>query len=139
MNDIIDIEIILKRKKYPKVYSIGIILIVILLIITYIIFTYEYQSYYITYGKVVDNKLEVLMPLEDAKYLKSNSLIELDNKPYNYTINSISNDIVVDASYKNYQVFYLNINNLSNLNNYAYQVKIPKENEIIAKYLKKYV
>ena len=37
MNDIIDIEIILKRKKYPKVYSIGIILIVILLIITYII------------------------------------------------------------------------------------------------------
>lgn len=139
MNDIIDIEIILKRKKYPKVYSIGIILIVILLIITYIIFTYKYQSYYITYGKVVDNKLEVLMPLEDAKYLKSNSLIELDNKSYNYTINSISNDIVVDASYKNYQVFYLNINNLSNLNNYAYQVKIPKENEIIAKYLKKYV
>lgn len=139
MNDILDIEIILKRKQYPKIYNIGIILIIILLIITYMIFTYKYQSYYITYGKIIDNKLEVLIPLEDIKYLKNNSLIELNNTKYTYTIDNISSDLVVDASYNNYQVFYLSINNLTNLNNYVYQIKIPKENKILAKYIKKYI
>lgn len=139
MNDIIDIEIILKRRKYPRIYNIGTILIVILLIIIYIIFTYKYQTYYITYGKIVDNKLEVLIPIEDVQYLKNNSQIELNNKQYNYIIDSISSELIIDTSYKNYQVFYLSINDLTSVNNYAYQVKIPKENEIIAKYLKKYI
>ena len=52
MNDILDVEIILKRKKYSPIYNVGIILIIIFLIIVYILFTYQYQIYYISKGKV---------------------------------------------------------------------------------------
>lgn len=82
MNDILDIEIILKRKQYPKIYNIGIILIIILLIITYMIFTYKYQSYYITYGKIVDNKLEDTMEKGEYFVLGDNRGDSVDSEDY---------------------------------------------------------
>ena len=52
MNDILDIEIILKKQNYGFIYDIGFSLIVILLIFLYVSFVYEYKSYYISKGTI---------------------------------------------------------------------------------------
>ena len=138
MNDILDIEIILTRKKYPKIYNLGIIISIIILIFIYIIFTYNYQTYYISKGKVLNNNLELLVDIEDIKYITNNKVIILDGQAYNYIVSSIGNDLLVDETYNNYQYVYLKISNLNTLNNYVYEVKIPKENQKLVKYFKKY-
>ncbi|MGN1358040.1 MAG: hypothetical protein ACI4WU_01595 [Bacilli bacterium] len=138
MNDILDIEIILTRKKYPKIYNLGIIISIIILIFIYIIFTYNYQTYYISKGKVLNNNLELLVNIEDIKYITNNKVIILDGQAYNYMVSSIGNDLLVDETYNNYQYVYLKISNLNTLNNYVYEVKIPKENQKLVKYFKKY-
>lgn len=138
MNDILDIEIILTRKKYPKIYNLGIIISIIILIFIYIIFTYNYQTYYISKGKVLNNNLELLVNIEDIKYITNNKVIILDGQAYNYIVSSIGNDLLVDETYNNYQYVYLKISNLNTLNNYVYEVKIPKENQKLVKYFKKY-
>ncbi len=139
MNDILDIEIILKRKKYPKIYNIGLILTIIILIFIYIIFTYKYQTYCLLKGRVVDNQLELFVSIDDIKYIKNNNILEIDNVIYSYTIDKISSDMYLDENYHNYQYIYINIPNISNIENYVYEIKIPKENKIIAKYLKEYI
>lgn len=138
MNDILDIEIILTRKKYPKIYNLGIIISIIILIFIYIIFTYNYQTYYTSKGKVLNNNLELLVNIEDIKYITNNKVIILDGQAYNYIVSSIGNDLLVDETYNNYQYLYLKISNLNTLNNYVYEVKIPKENQKLVKYFKKY-
>ena len=138
MNDILDIEIILKRKKYSPIYNVGIILIIIFLIIVYILFTYQYQTYYISKGKVLDNKLELIVDVNDIKYIKNNSLIKLDDIYYHYSIEKISEELIVDNLYNNYQYVYLEVDGLKEKDNYVYQIKIPKEKQILAKYLKQY-
>lgn len=138
MNDILDIEIILTRKKYPKIYNLGIIISIIILIFIYIIFTYNYQTYYISKGKALNNNLELLVDIEDIKYITNNKVIILDGQAYNYIVSSIGNDLLVDETYNNYQYVYLKISNLNTLNNYVYEVKIPKENQKLVKYFKKY-
>lgn len=138
VNDILDIEIILTRKKYPKIYNLGIIISIIILIFIYIIFTYNYQTYYISKGKVLNNNLELLVNIEDIKYITNNKVIILDGQAYNYMVSSIGNDLLVDETYNNYQYVYLKISNLNTLNNYVYEVKIPKENQKLVKYFKKY-
>ena len=138
VNDILDIEIILTRKKYPKIYNLGIIISIIILIFIYIIFTYNYQTYYISKGKALNNNLELLVNIEDIKYITNNKVIILDGQDYNYIVSSIGNDLLVDETYNNYQYVYLKISNLNTLNNYVYEVKIPKENQKLVKYFKKY-
>ena len=138
MNDILDVEIILKRKKYSPIYNVGIILIIIFLIIVYILFTYQYQTYYISKGKVLDNKLELIVDVNDIKYIKNNSLIKLDDTYYNYSIEKISEELIIDNLYNNYQYVYLEVDGLKEKDNYVYQIKIPKEKQILAKYLKQY-
>jgi len=139
MNDILDIEIILKRKKYSKLYNIGLILIIILLISLYIIFTYKYQTYYISKGKIIDNKLELLVKIDDLSYINNNSKLKIDDKIYIYKVDSISNELYVDEFYNNYKYVYLKVEYLNNIDNYVYEIKIPKENKVIAKYLKNYI
>lgn len=138
MNDILDVEIILKRKKYSPIYNVGIILVIIFLIIVYILFTYQYQTYYISKGKVLDNKLELIVDVNDIKYIKNNSLIKLDDTYYNYSIEKIGEELIIDNLYNNYQYVYLEVDGLKEKDNYVYQIKIPKEKQILAKYLKKY-
>jgi len=139
MNDILDIEIILKRKKYSKLYNIGLILIIILVVYLYIIFTYKYQTYYISKGKIIDNKLELLVKIDDLSYINNNSKLKIDDKIYIYKVDSISNELYVDEFYNNYKYVYLKVEYLNNIDNYVYEIKIPKENKVIAKYLKNYI
>ena len=138
MNDILDVEIILKRKKYSPIYNVGIILIIIFLIIVYILFTYQYQTYYVSKGKVLNNKLELIVDINDIKYVKNNSLIKLDDTYYHYSIEKISEELIIDNLYNNYQYVYLEVDGLKEKDNYVYQIKIPKEKQILAKYLKQY-
>lgn len=139
MDNILDIDIILSRKKYGNIYNLGIYLLVIFLILLYIIFIYKYQTYYISLGKVISNKLELYVSVDDLKYIKDNNLIELDDKEYYYQINHINNELYIDEFYNNYLIIYLDIENFTSLDNYVYQVKIPKENKKIYKYLKEYL
>lgn len=136
MNDLLDIEVILQRKKYSKIYNFGTIMIIILLIFIYIISTYTYESYYTIKGKAIDNKIELLINPEDIIYIEENSSLELDNITYQYTIDSIGSELLIDENYNNYQQVSLKILNFSSIDNRIYEVSIPKERVSLAKYLK---
>lgn len=136
MNDLLDIEVILQRKKYSKIYNFGTIIIIILLIFIYIISTYTYESYYTIKGKAIDNKIELLINPEDIIYIEENSSLELDNITYQYTIDNIGSELLIDENYNNYQQVSLKILNFSSIDNRIYEVSIPKERVSLAKYLK---
>lgn len=136
MNDLLDIEVILQRKKYPKIYNFGSVMIIILLIFIYIISTYTYESYYTIKGKALDNKIELLINPEDIMYIEENSSIKLDNITYQYTIDNIGSELLIDENYNNYQYVYLKILDFSSIDNRIYEVSIPKERVSLAKYLK---
>ncbi len=136
MNDLLDIEVILQRKKYSKIYNFGTIIIIILLIFIYIISTYTYESYYTIKGKAIDNKIELLINPEDIIYIEKNSSLELNNITYQYTIDNIGSELLIDENYNNYQHVSLKILNFSSIDNRIYEVSIPKERVSLAKYLK---
>ena len=139
MYNLLEIDLILNRKKYSKIYNTSLIISIIILVFIYIIFTYKYQSYYLIKGKINNNQLEILININDIKYIKNNNYLNIDNKKYSYKLTTISNDILVDDNYNNYKYIYLKVNNLNNIDNFVYEVKIPKENKILAKYLKDYL
>ena len=139
MNNLLEIDLILNRQKYPKIYNIGLILLIIILIFIYIIFTYKFQSYYVIKGKMHNNKLELLVDIKDIKFINNNKKLKIDNKLYSYKITTISNDVYIDDNYNNYKYISIEIDNLTNIDNYVYEVKIPKENKVLAKYLKEYL
>jgi hypothetical protein len=139
MNDILDIEIILKKQKYHPIYNIGTILLIIIFLFIYISFTYRYKSYYITKGTMKDGNIKLLIKLDDIKYLINNNNLEIDNTIYKYQIKNISENIYIDESYNNYQEAYLKVDGINNLNNYVYKIKIEKENKKIIEYLIEYL
>ena len=139
MDNLLEIDLILNRKKYPKIYNTSLIILIIIIVFIYIIFTYKYQSYYVIKGKMINNKLELLVNINDIKYIKNSTNLSIDNKKYSYLLNTISNEIYVDENYNNYKYIYLKVNNLTNIDNFVYEIKIPKENKILAKYLKEYL
>ena len=139
MNEILDIEIILNKNKYHPIYNIGIILIIILITFIYIATIYKYQTFLITKGKINNNYLELLLDLKDIEYLSKQNELLIDNKIHSYKVISIGENLYIDDQYNNYKYVYLEVNNLTNINNYVYEVKIKKENKKIIEYLKDYL
>ena len=139
MNDILDIEIILKKQNYGFIYDIGFSLIVILLIFLYVSFVYEYKSYYISKGTIKDGQLVLLVNLDDLKYIANNNNLKIDSANYKYIVDKISEELYVDEELNNYKYVYLSVNNLNNIDNYVYEVKLVKENKKLIKYLKEYI
>lgn len=139
MNEILDVEIILKKQKYSYIYNIGTILIIIILIFLYISVTYNYKTYYISKGTMKNNQLELSVDINNIKYITNNQQLIIDDKIYTYKVEKISDDLYVDESFNNYKYIYLKINNLNNLNNYVYDLKILKEDKKIILYLKDYL
>ena len=139
MNDIIDIEIILKKQKYHPIYNVGTPLIVIVLTFVYISFIYNYKTYYITKGTMINGNIKLLVDIDDIKYINNNNILTIDSKVYNYSIKEISEELYIDDTLNNYKYIYLKINNLNNLNNYVYEMKFVKENKKIIDYLKEYI
>ena len=139
MNDILDIEIILKKQKYSKIYNIGLILLIILIIFLYISSIYNYKTYYIAKGTMDNGYIKILVNINDIKYITKNNNLTIDNKNYNYSIKEISNEIYLDEKLNNYKYIYLKVANLYNLNNYVYEIKILKENKKIIEHIKEYI
>ena len=139
MNDIIDIEIILKKQKYHPIYNIGTILIVIVLLFIYITFIYKYKTYYITKGTMINGNIKLLVDIDDIKYISNNNILTIDSNNYIYSIKEIDNNLYVDDSLNNYKYIYIKVNNLNNLDNYVYEIKFVKENKQIIEYLKEYI
>ena len=139
MNDILDIEIILKKQKYHAIYNIGVILIIILVTFLYIAFIYSYQTYYVAKGTMIDSNIKLLVKIDDIKYIANNNKLKIDNQSYEYNISKIDEELYIDESLINYKYIYLKVKNLNNINNYVYEVKIPKENKKIIEYLKEYL
>ena len=137
MNEI-DMYLFFNDRTSEKIYKFSYFLIVSILITIYIIFMYKYQTYYTIKGKMINNQLEIKMNLKDAEYLKNNHYLLIDNKKFNYQINDVSK-LYVDSNYHNYLYFYLKIDNLNNIDNYIYEIKIPKDNKILAMYVKDYL
>ena len=138
-NDILDIYLILDKKKYSKIYNIHLILIVLILIFIYVIFTYKYQSYYTVKGKCTSNLVELIVNINDIKYIELNNKLVIDNTEYTYQIERIDTKLYTDSNYQNYKYVYLNIKGINNIDNYIYQITIPKEYKALAKYLKEYL
>ena len=139
MNDILDIEIILKKQKYHPIYNIGTITIIIIFLFIYISFTYKYKSYYVTKGSMIDGNIKLLIKINDIKYFINNSKIKINDNIHNYKIEKINENIYVDESLNNYQEIYLKVDGINNLNNYVYEIKIEKENKKIIDYLVDYL
>lgn len=139
MHENLVIDLIIGRQKYSKVYNFTWILLVILLITTYVIFTYRYQTYYLLKGRMINNEIELLVPIEEIEIIQKNHNLIINNTKYNYKITHINQELYIDEYYQNYCYIYLKVNNLTNLDNWVYDIKIPKENKILAKYLKDYL
>lgn len=139
MNDILDIEIILKKQKYSIIYNAGFVLVIIVLIFLYISFIYQYKSYYITKGTMLDGQLRLLVSIDDLKYVTDNNKIKVNSQYYEYNISKISEELYVDESLNNYKYIYLDVKNLNNINNYVYEVKLVKSNKKLIEYLKEYI
>ena len=139
MNYNLEIDLIINRKKYPKIYNFTWVLLVILLITIYIIFIYKYQTYYLVKGRIINNEIELLIPTQEVAIIQNNHNLIINNTKYNYKITHINEELYIDDNYQNYSYLYLKIDNLSNIDNFVYNLKIPKENKILAKYLKDYL
>ena len=139
MNDILDIEIILTKQKYHAIYNVGLIIIIILLTFIYVSYTYKYKTYYITKGTMIDGDIEVLVKIDDIKYINNNNFLTIDDALYKYTVKEISKEIYVDESFNNYKYIYLKVDNLNNINNYVHEIKLEKEYKEIIQYLKDYL
>jgi len=139
MNDILDIEVILKKQKYSKIYNIGLVLLIILLIFIYVSFIYTYKTYYINKCTMIGGNLKLLVNLDDIKYITTNNSLKIDNTHYEYQISKISEELYVDETLNNYKYIYLKVNNLNNIDNYVYEIKLVKENKKLIEYLKEYI
>ena len=53
--------------------------LIIIILFLYVINTYKYQSYYITKGIVKDNFIELLVPINDLKYVTDNKQIIIES------------------------------------------------------------
>lgn len=139
MDNILEIDLILNRQKYPKIYKLSFMIKIIILVFIYIIFTYKYQTYYLIQGRIVNNELELLVPVSEMKYIQDNNRLMIEGKEYRYQLVAIDHDLYINSEYKNCQYIYLKIDNIVNIDNYIYEIKIPKEYKVLAKYLKDYL
>lgn len=139
MNDILDIEIILKRQKYGFIYNIGVILIFIIVMFLLIANVYKYKTYYVNKGIMVDGYIKVMVNINDIKYISLNDVLEIDSVKYNYLLSKIDEELYVDDSYNNYKYLYLKVDSINNLDNYVYELKFVKENKKIIEYLENYL
>ena len=134
MNDDFTIDVILNRKRYEMIYMFGYLLLIISLSLTYIILMHKYQTYYYSYGKIINNELEISIYLDDIEYLKNNTYLEIDNQKYSYEISHVSK-LYIDNNYRNYLYAYLKVDNLPCIDNYVYKIKIIKANKRLVEYI----
>lgn len=135
MHDNIDIELVLKKNNYGKIYQINYIIMIILLIFIYIIFTYKIQFIYETEGKILSGNLVLYVNKNDLKYINNRNILKIDDKYYYYHLIKIDSELD-NNNLNDYCYVYLKIPDLKTIDNYVYKVTINKEEKTIAEYLK---
>ncbi len=90
-------------------------------------------------GTMIDNKLELLVNIQDINLINDNNTLVIDNVKYNYKIYRIDNKLYRDDSFNNYKNIYLDVTKLTNIDNFVYEIKIPKENKTLYKYIIDYI
>ncbi len=138
MSDEFELDFILYYQKLPKIYKLSYLITIIIIVIFIILFIFRYQTYYITKGKINDNQLVIAIDINDLKYLDKN-ILYIGDKKYSFKLTNVSKELQVDNYYHNYRYAYLEVTNLKSIDNYVYEIKIPKEKKTLAKYLKKYL
>ena len=139
MNDILDIEIILKKQKYHMIYNFGWILLIVLFVFIYVSCIYSYKKYYVINGVMENGFMKLFVELDDIKYITNNDILKTNSVAYKYHIKEIGEDLYVDNSFINYKYIYLKVDNLYNIDNYVYEIKLLKEEKKIIEYLKEYI
>lgn len=139
MNDILDIEVILKRQKYGFIYNSYFILLLIILFFIVLVCIYKYKTYFIVNGIMDNGYVKIMVNDDDIKYISLNDKLEIDDLEYNYYITRIDDNLYVDDNYNNYRYLYLKIDGINNLDNYVYKLKFVKENKKIIEYIKDYI
>ena len=139
MNDVLEIALMVNRQRYAKIYKTSFVLMIIFFISIIVIFTIRYQSYYITMGTMIDNKLELLVNIHDISLISDKHTLVIDNVSYSYKISKIDNKLYRDEFFNNYKNIYLEGTNLVNIDNLVYEIKIPKENKTFAYYILDYI
>lgn len=131
----------IKNKLVILLSSIVIISFIIMIILAYLL---KVEKYYQNKGIVVLDKdkyyLKLYVDFENIETIINNSSILINEDDYQYNIVSISN--LLESNYDNYQIFYLQIPNLSKnllVNNLVINYKILTGNEILIKYIKNIV
>ena len=135
LSDNIDEYIILN--KMNKIHSSTIILFVIIISILLLSNTIEYESFYDITAIYNNSKVSLLVNLNDLDNVLDNNYLILNNKKYNYYIESIDEDLLIDNNL-NYKKINININ-LSKkyqVNNLILNFKKRKEKKKIIYYLK---
>ena len=139
MDNVLDIDLIINRNKYAKVYKFSLVMLVVIIICIYIIIAYRYQTYYLLKGRIINNQLELTVSIDDIKNIYANNQLIIDNQIYNYQVMRISEYLHIDNNFQNYCSLYLNVNGLVNIDNFVYDIKIPKENKALVEYIKDYL
>ena len=136
----IDSEIILQRKVSPIIYVYIMIIIVITLSLIILIMLGNYKTYYHTRGTLIveDNHyyIKISIPYENIKYLLRNSQVFINQKNYNYQINSISEEYYTD-NINTYQIVKIKVNleEKYRISNLTFDLKFPKEEKKIIDFL----
>lgn len=131
----------IKNKLVILLSSIVIISFIIMIILAHLL---KVEKYYQNKGIVVLDKdnyyLKLYVDFENIETIINNSSILINEDDYQYNIVSISN--LLESNYDNYQIFYLQLPNLSKnllVNNLVINYKILTGNEILIKYIKNIV
>ena len=136
-----EISFNIKNKLVILLSSIVIISFIIMIILAHLL---KVEKYYQNKGIVVLDKdnyyLKLYVDFENIETIINNSSILINEDDYQYNIVSISN--LLESNYDNYQIFYLQIPNLSKnllVNNLVINYNILTGHEILIKYIKNIV
>lgn len=135
MNDNIDEYIILN--KMNKMKSSTIILFVIILLFLLLSNILEYESFYDISAIYNNSKVTLFVNLKDIDNVLNNDYLILDNKEYDYFIESIDKDLLIDNNL-NYKKITININlpRKYQINNLIINFRKRREKKKIIYYLK---
>lgn len=136
MNDILDIELILNRKKYSYIYCSLFVFLFIIFVFALVTIFYDIDDYYVFKAKFFNNSLELMVLEDDIDYIYSNSLLTINDINYTYVVKSIDDEYYVDNFNNVYKYVYIDVLGTTFFENLVYEVKIFKEKKKIIEYLK---
>ena len=92
----------------PKFYLLGMLLILLIIVLIIILNCkiYDSSTYYAVYQ---DGYLNINVMLDDTDTIIKGEYLKIENDKYNYNINKISELLVDNINYVNYQQFQIDI------------------------------